>query len=317
MKSTRFTDPFWKKYAVPTSGYVDEDGFVMRMPLRLESTEVMIYGTVDADKMWADFPDEKFKPVLVGGKAIISVWFNNFTDTDCGGTYWETWYNTFVTDKGEPQLELPYETPMSCIIADPKSHGFLQRVICGDCPDNPGAASKATVGGRAIWGFPKHPKQGTLRFEYVNEKQNMEFDSTHEGKDAVKLRIRLPEADEGAITIPVEAKTGKDAQIAGPRLGGTHLNMNGAHQVRHGSAMKFTQHCKAWDPATDSITFGDDAHYACPIKRWGFEPLLKAHSPDFKIACMKPPAWISGKAAAAAVREHEARMAKGEKFGAL
>ena len=58
-----------------------------------------MYGLVDPAKMWAEFDNEDFTPILVGGKAVISIWFNDFKDTDCGGSYLETWYNTFVTPK--------------------------------------------------------------------------------------------------------------------------------------------------------------------------------------------------------------------------
>lgn len=316
----RFSDPWWKTYDDPKEGFIDETGFMHRLPVRLESTEVIVYGTVDAEKMWADFPDERFEPLLVGGRAVVSIWFNNFKDTDCGGPYWETWYNTFVTEKAEGRepLNLPHESPLSMIISHPDSQGFLQRVICGDLPDNPGAAMKAIAGGRAIWGFPKHPVPAELRFAYSEDGQAMEFDGAHLGKQAVKLRMRLPEADaEGLVTIPVEAVTSPDTNVAGPRLGGTHLGMNGAHQVLHGSAMKFTQHARPWDPATDTLELGEDDHYAAPIKRWDFQPVLKAHSPDFKIAAFKPSNWISGDAAAAYMKKHEATLRRGVSGGRL
>lgn len=313
----RFTDPWFRQFDKPTDGYLDEDGFVSRLPLRLESTEVMVYGTVDADKMWSEFPNEPFQPILVGGKAVVVVMFNNFLDTDCGGSYLESWYNTFVTSKDGPQLSLPHDSPMSMIIQEARSFSFLQRVVCGDQPDNPGAAQKAISGGRAVFGFPKHPIPGKISFNYVNEGKNMEFDGSHMGKQAVTLKLRLPEADEGAISIPVEAQTSPIAGIGSPRLGGTHLMMNGAHQTRYASALKCTQHLKAWDPSTDSLQFGNDPHYAAPISRWGFQPVLKVHSPDFKIVAFKPSGWISGEAAAVAVVEHERKLAQGIKAGAL
>ena len=50
--------------------------------------------------MWSPmFDDELYTPILVGGKAVVSIWFNQFSDTDCGGEYLETWYNTYVTRK--------------------------------------------------------------------------------------------------------------------------------------------------------------------------------------------------------------------------
>ena len=81
----RFTDPWWKQFEIPTCGYRDSSGFVNRLPLRLESEELFVYGTVDAKKMWNNFEDELYTPILVGDKAVVMIWFNSFTDTDCGG----------------------------------------------------------------------------------------------------------------------------------------------------------------------------------------------------------------------------------------
>ena len=125
-----------------------------RLPLRLESTELMVYGTVDAKTMWAEYEDEAFTPILVGDRAVVAVWFNNFLDTDCGGSYLETWYNTFVTPKEAP-VQLDAEGGPLAVLQEPTMQSFLQRVLCGDAPGNPGAASKAIHGGREIFGFPK------------------------------------------------------------------------------------------------------------------------------------------------------------------
>jgi hypothetical protein len=300
----RFVDPWFRQFDAPTDGYVDSSGVLNRLPLRLESTEVMVYGLVDPQKMWADFEalGEPFGPVLVGGKAVVAIFFNNFTDTDCGGSYLETWYNTFVTPKGEPQLELPFETPFSAIITDTRSMVYLQRVICGDTPNNPGAAMRAVEGGRAIFGFPKHPELASIVFEYKEEGKQVQFEASHGGRSAVSLKVRLPEADEGAVTIPVEVETGPKSTIGGPRNGGAHMGHNGCHQTRYATALKCTQHVKPWDATTDVLTFGDDAHYASLIKQWGFEPVLKVHSPDFKIIAHKPSSWISGETVAEAMK---------------
>merc|ERR1719201_890363 len=110
-----------------------------RLPLRLESSNVFLYGTVDPAKMWKDYDDEEFQPVLVGGKAVVNIWFNNFTDTDCGGAYLETWYNTFVTRKSEPQVSLELAPPLGPVAAavHPTQQSFLMRVLCSDAPGNP------------------------------------------------------------------------------------------------------------------------------------------------------------------------------------
>jgi len=291
-----------------------------RLPLRLESTESMLHGLVDAKKMWSEFDDEDFVPILVGGKAVVSIWFNNFTDTDCGGEYWETWYNTFVSPKSEPQIEVDAEGGPMGAITHEKALIFLQRVICGDTPNNPGAAKKAIHGGREIFGFPKHPEAADITIAYNEEdgkKVSISFEAKHGGKKAVSMSMRLPEADEGAMTIPLDAKTAEDTVISCPRLGGSHKGHNGAKQTRFGQAFKCTQYVKPWDAATDKLSFGDDAHYGTPISRWDFTPVLKVHSPDFKIAAFKPSGWMSGEAAQKAVEEHEKKIADGAKTGAL
>lgn len=92
---------------------------------------------------------------------------------------------------------------------------------------------------------------------------------------------------------------------------------NGAKQTRFAQHLCCTQHLAPWDPTTDSIEFGDDFHYGGPISRWSFQPILKAHIPDFKIAAYKPAGWISGAEADEKVREHERKMATGTLAGAL
>lgn len=305
---------------MPTDGFRDATGFVNRLPLRLESTEMIVFGTVDAEKMWKEFDDEDFQPILVGDKAVISVWFNNFTDTDCGGSYYETWYNTFVTRKGADQLKLPMESPMSVIIQDARCQNFLIRVVCGDTPDNPGAAMKAIVGGRSIFGFPKHPQLGEIKFAYEEadgKKTHWQFECSHSKKSAVTARIALPEIDPNHVPVPLDIASPGDLVIGAPKLGGTHKNHNGAHQVYFGQTLAGTQYTTLWNKETDSITLGNDEHYAQPLSRWDFEPMVKGHIPDFKIAAGKPSCWISGEDAAAAVLAHEAELKDGKKLGAI
>merc|ERR1712166_1525533 len=131
--------------------------------------------------MWSEFADEEFQPILVGGKAVVTVWINDFSDTDCGGSYLETWYNTFVSKKSEPQISLPLtpEAGLAIAAAQPTAQSFLQRVLCGDAPGNPGAAMKAVTGGREIWGFPKHPELANISHKYIMKeakRDSVEFD---------------------------------------------------------------------------------------------------------------------------------------------
>jgi hypothetical protein len=320
MAKQRFADPWWRKFDTPTDGFRDASGFVNRLPLRLESTEMIVFGTVDAGKMWAEFANEEFQPILVGGKAVVSIWLNNFSDTDCGGSYLETWYNTFVTRRDAPQLSLPMESPLSVVIDHPQCQNFLQRVVCSDAPGNPGAAMKAIVGGRSVFGFPKHPELGLINFAYGEkdgQKVTWEFDASHHGQRCISARIALPETDPNHIPVPLDVASADDLVIGSPHLGGTHRGDNGAHQVFFGQTLAGTQNTAVWNPETDSIVIGDDPHYGAPLSRWGFEPLVKGHIPDFKIAARKPVGWISGAEAAAAVKEHEKMMAAGLKAGAI
>ena len=307
---TRFRDPFWRAFDTPTAGYRDSTGFVNRLPLRLESTELIVYGTVDADRMWSEYADEPYEPVRVGGRGVVTVWFNNFTDTDCGGAYLETWYNTFVTKRGA-RVDLPAETPFSVLeaAAVPGVQSFLIRVLCGDVDDNPGAARKAIAGGREIFGFPKHPDTATIRHHYRmtdGRRAGLEFDCHHHDAMAVTLRCALPETDPDALTVPVEvARTPDDASISGPRLGGTHRGHNGANQTLYATSLKCTQVVAAWNAETDSLTLGDNEHYR-PLARWGYEPAVKVHAPDFKICAHRPSGWLSGPETVAALEAGDA-----------
>jgi hypothetical protein len=323
--SGRFADPFFRQYDTASAGYVDSMGFMNRLPLRLEATNLVLHGLVDADAMWKEYDvDEAYQPVLVGDKAIITIFMNNFLDTDCGGSYLETWYNTVVTPKGTPQVKLDADK-----LADGLAAGFnfLMRVTCADKPDNPGAALKAICGGRGIFGFPKHPVPGKIRFDYTDDNTKVEFDMEHEGKQGLEVRAVLPGTKTEGSTYPVQEidalrlaldlKIPPEGIISSPHLGGAHRNHNGANQMRFAQHLCCTQHIAPWDPATDSIKFGDDAHYGAPISRWNFQPILKAHIPDFKIAAYQPNAWVSGEEADAAVKEHEKRLAAGTSAGAL
>ena len=66
--TARFQDPWFRSFDKPTHGYRDSTGFVNRLPLRLQSEELMVYGFVDPSKLWAEYHDEAFTPILVGDK---------------------------------------------------------------------------------------------------------------------------------------------------------------------------------------------------------------------------------------------------------
>jgi len=286
-----FRDPWFKQYEEITGGVTCEDGHTVRFPMRISSHgELQIYGTVDAKKMWADFPHELYEPVLVGGKAVVSVWCNELHETDSGpGPYRETWYNTFVTEKGKPPISVPYETPMSLLVNDPNCLQFFCRDLCGDVPLHPGAALGGIMFFRQVYGYPKHPAPADFKFHYnniVDGTKRVEVDVKCEGKQAIKASVEHPEASqEGLVTIPVDVVTPPGAAVGGPRLF--------VHQTRYHNAINCTLHAKPWDPTKDSIEFGDDPFFAGPIKGWDFEPLLKVHTYDFKIVFFQPDNWLS------------------------
>merc|ERR1719446_1353615 len=81
---------------------------------------------------------------------------------------------------------------------------YLMRVVCSDAPGNPGAAMKAIAGGREIFGFPKHPNPGKIRFEYKDDNTKVEFDAEHDGKKCVEVRAKLPGTKKDGEKFPVQ-----------------------------------------------------------------------------------------------------------------
>jgi hypothetical protein len=229
-----------------------------------------------------------------------------------------------VTPKGTDQVKLEADK-----LADGLAAGssFLIRVVCSDAPGNPGAAMKAIAGGREIFGFPKHPNPGKIRFDYMDDNTRIEFDLEHDGKKGVAVRAKLPgtkKADEkypiqeiDQLRLSLDVEIPASGIVSCPRLGGSHKGHNGGSQTRFAQHLCCTQHLAPWDPTTDSIEFGDDLHYGSPISRWDFQPMLKAHIPNFKIAAFKPNGWISGDEANREVKEHENKLAAGVMAGAL
>lgn len=323
----RFANRWFRKYDKAEGGYVDSNGFMNRLPLRLMATNVVIHGLVDADKMWkgGGFDDEPFQPVLVAGKAVLTIFLNNFIDTDCGGDYLETWYNTVVTPTGTDQVK--FDTPDKLGDALAAGCNYLMKVVCSDTPGNPGAANKAICGGRGMFGFPKHPVPGKIRFDYKEDNTKVEFDMEHGGKGGFEVRVKLPGVKKDGLRYPhqeidalrvnLNLKIPPEGIISSPALGGTHKGHNGANQVRFAQHMCCTQHMAPWDPETDSFKWGTDEHYSVPAAKWDFTPALKVHIPDFKICAFKPSNWITGAAADKAVKEHEKKLRDGVLPGAI
>jgi len=281
--------------------YRSPTGRVQRLPLRLHSHETVITGTADLSKVLPAFEEEFYTPVTVGGKAVVQVWMNNFTDTDCGpedqkNPYLETWVNTFVTPKDQP-LALNYTSDMSYIIQDPRALIWIHRVLCADAPGMPtketDPALEAILGGHNVWGFPKHKTKAQIATSYGTD--SVHFEATHLGQPALKASIALPELDAKNIPIPINIRTADDAVVSGP------LYM--VQQTRFGEAFNVTQNIAPWDPKTDSIEFGEGEFYGAVIQGWDFEPKLKMHTDDFQIVAWKPSNWLPGQLEKSLVEE--------------
>lgn len=283
--------------------YLMPNGKKMPLPLRLHSHETVLTGTADLDAVRAGFKDEYYTPVSVGGKAAVQVWMNNFTDTDCGNAdtknpYLETWTSTWVTPKDSP-LELPYESDMSLIVADPKARIWIHRVILGDAPgvdtSRNDPALGALLGGHNVWGFPKHHVKAEIQYEYKGS-DRVEFHARHlsgaeQFVDSLKVSLQLSEKSPGSVAVPTNVRTPDDGVIGGP------LFM--VQQTLFGEAFNTTQNIAPWNSTTDHLELGTDDYYSSVLRAWRFEPKLKMHTDDFQIVAFKPSNW-QGKAAPAA-----------------
>ena len=82
-KPGKFTDPWFTQWP-ETASYTGSDGHDCRIPLRLESSNLVVYGRASMAEALKEFEHEDFQPVTVGGDVPVQIWFNDFTDTDCG-----------------------------------------------------------------------------------------------------------------------------------------------------------------------------------------------------------------------------------------
>ena len=70
----------WKK----TDSYLASDNHINRIPLRLSSSNIVVYGSATLSEVLKEFEHEDHYPVTVGGKVPVQLWCNNFKATDCG-----------------------------------------------------------------------------------------------------------------------------------------------------------------------------------------------------------------------------------------
>ena len=80
-----FSDKWFDQW-IQTDSYLASDGHVNRIPLRLSSSNIIVYGKALLSEVLKEFEHENHRPVTVGGDVPVQIWCNNFTDTDCGPT---------------------------------------------------------------------------------------------------------------------------------------------------------------------------------------------------------------------------------------
>ena len=287
----------WFEQWNQTDAYLASDGHINRIPLRLTSSNVVLYGSAQLSEVCRDLEHEDYRPVTVGGDVPLQLWCNNFIDTDCGpdnraNPYIETWYSFPVTPKSAP-LDLPYENLFSYNVNAPDALVWCHRVLCGPASDGYATGAIAAIaGGREVWGFPKHPGLADLSFEYPDSK-SVVFEGSHQGNRVISLRVRRPEAVEGHVTISLDERTGPDSCIT-PRQNPRKATFV-AKQTRYGQAFAATMHFAPWDGATDSLTIYDEEEYfGALLNGWNFKPALKMHCSDLRIVAFKPAGWDVG-----------------------
>ncbi|ANU08435.1 hypothetical protein [Paraurantiacibacter namhicola] len=293
MGEQRFSEDWWSNWP-QSDTYLASDGHVARIPLRLQSTNLVIYGGADLAEVMKEFEHEDTVPVSVGGRVPVQLWCNNFTDTDCGPTdrtnpYLETWFSFPVVAKSSP-LKLPYESPFSLNVEHPDALVMTHRVLCGGDRDGYTVGAQSAIScGREVWGFPKHPGLADLAFDYVGDDE-MTFAANHLGRSVYTLRARLPEAVEGHVSVSVDVATGPDTCITPSQ--NPHKAGFIPKQTRYATAMAATLAFAPWDTATDTLEIqGEDDHFGGLLKSWNFQPELKMHTSDFKVVARKPAGW--------------------------
>merc|ERR1711934_114005 len=242
----------WFKQWTQTDAYVASDGTPNRIPLRLQSTNAVVYGGADLAAVKEEFEHEAWQPVTVAGKVPVQIWFNNFTDTDCGpanrvNPYYETWYSFPVTSKSTAAVDLPEESPFSWNAQEPTAKVWVHRVLCAPKGEDKVGALAAISGGREIWGFPKHPAPAAVTCG--EDDKTFNFDVAYQTKKVITLKMKLPEATEGFVPVPVDlTELPKDLCFT-PKQSPTTPGFV-PKQTNYGQAFASTMNLSPWDAAT-------------------------------------------------------------------
>lgn len=284
----------WFEQWTETDSYLASDGHINRIPLRLTSSNVIIYGRASLGEVLKEFEHEDHRPVTVGGEVPIQLWCNNFVDTDCGpknrvNPYLETWYSFPVTSKLSP-LDLPYENAFSLNVSEPNTLIWCHRVLCGPAKDGyKDGAIAAIAGGREVWGFPKHPDLAELSFEYPDDEM-VNFKSKHQGHRVFSLSVRRPEVIKGHTIVEVDEVTPEGSCIT-PKQNPLKASFV-AKQTRYSQAFAATMHFSLWEDDFDSLViFDEEEYFGGLLKSWEFKPALKMHCSDLRIVAFKPDGW--------------------------
>ena len=295
VKEKKLSDKWFDQWT-QTESYLASDGHINRIPLRLASTNVVVYGSASLSEVLKEFEHEDHRPVTVGGHVPVQLWCNNFIDTDCGPSdrinpYVEIWYSFPVTAKSAP-LDLPYESPFSFNVSAPDTLTWCHRVLCGPAKDGYALGALAAIaGGREVWGFPKHPGLADLSFEYPDA-ETVVFEGSHQGQKVISLRVKRPENSGGHVVVDLDLLSPQGSCIT-PRQNAVKASFV-SKQTRYNQAFAATMYFSPWDEATDSLTIYDnEAYFGGLLKSWAFKPVLKMHCSDLRVAAFKPAGWDS------------------------
>ena len=290
----KLLDQEWFEQWNQTDSYLASDGTINRIPLRLTSSNVIIYGSANLTEVLREFEHEDYQPVTVAGKVPVQIWCNNFIDTDCGSKdtvnpYLETWYSFPVTPKPS-QLDLPFESAYSYNVNAPDTLTWCHRVLCGASEKGKDLPAKAAIaGGREIWGFPKHPDLANLNFDYSDE-EKVHFKGSHQGNDVISLSIKRPENVEGNILVEADALTEPGTCIT-PKQNLFNPSFV-SKQTRYTQAFRANMYFSPWDNATDSlIIYNSEDFFGGLLNSWSFKHHLKLHCSDLMIVAFKPEGW--------------------------
>ena len=292
-KEKKLSDRWFDQW-VQNDSYRASDNHINRIPLRLTSSNIVIYGAASLSEVLKEFEHEDHHPVTVGGDVPVQLWCNNFIDTDCGpidkvNPYIEIWYSFPVIHKSS-KLDLQYENAYSYNVNAPGTLTWCHRVLCGAAESGYDLGAKAAIaGGREIWGFPKHPGLADLSFEYPDE-ETVVFKGSLQGNKVISLKIKRPECIAEHVLAEIDLVTPQGSCIT-PKQNPSKASFV-AKQTRYQQAFTATMYFFPWDQLTDSLTvYEDEAYFGALLNSWEFRPALKMHCSDLKIVAFKPDGW--------------------------